>query len=55
MRKIRDLLFMENAFSATIFPFGMMAIMVIVWMLMKRFIFGYFIWQDEVHSGVFLD
>ena len=45
---------MENAFSATIFPFGMMAIMVIVWMLMKRFIFGYFIWQDEVHSGVFL-
>ena len=54
MRKIRNLLFTENAFSATIFPFGMMAIMVIVWMLMKRFIFGYFIWQDEVHSGVFL-
>ena len=54
MRKIRDLLFAENAFSATIFPFGMMAIMVIVWMLMKRYIFGYFIWQDEVHSGVIL-
>ena len=54
MRKIRNLLFIENAFSATVFPFGMMATLVIVWMLMKRFIFGYFIWQDEIHSGAFL-
>src|SRR5699024_1656655 len=54
VRKIRDFLFLENAFSATLFPFGMLAIMVIVWMLMKRFIFGYFIWQVEIHSGVFL-
>lgn len=54
MRKIRNLLFTENAFSATAFPFGMMAIMVIVWVLMRRFIYGYFIWQDETYSGLFL-
>lgn len=55
MRKIRELLFMENEFSAAVFPFGMMAIMGIVWMLMKGFIFRYFIWQNEIHSGVFLN
>lgn len=55
MRKIRELLFTENEFSAAVFPFGMMAIMGIVWMLMKGFIFRYFIWQNEIHSGVFLN
>ncbi len=55
MRKIRELLFTENEFSAAVFPFGMMAIMGIVWMLMKGFIFRYFIWQNEIHSDVFLN
>ena len=55
MRKIRKLLFTENEFSATVFPFGMIGIMVIAWMPMKGFIFRYFIWQNEIHSGVFLN
>lgn len=52
MRKIKDLLFAENTFSAIVFPFDMMAIVVIVCMLMKRFIFGYFILRDDISGFI---
>lgn len=55
MRKIRDVLFEENVFSSAVFLSGMLAIMVIFWLTMKRFIFGYFIWMDEVYSGTVLN
>lgn len=53
MRKIKGLLFAENTFSAIVFPFDMMAIVVIVCMLMKRFIFGYFIWRTKFTAVAF--
>lgn len=54
MRKIRDILFTENTFSITVFSPGMMIIMVIAWLLMKHFILGYIVWQNEIYNGTFL-
>lgn len=40
-----------NEFSRTVFFAGMIGTEIILWFLMKKFILGYYFWQDKIHDG----
>ena len=54
VRKLWDGLFKENSRIADVFPLGMSAVMIILWLLLKDSLFAYFFWDDEIHSGSIL-
>ena len=51
MKKPGSYLFKENEFSSKIFFAGMAVIMVVSWFLLKKFILGYYFWQEKIHDG----
>lgn len=54
MRKMGSYFFEENEFSSNMFFGGMTVITVVLWFLLKKFILGYYFWQDEICDGVIL-
>lgn len=54
MRKVGSYLLKENELSRNVFFFGMTGITVALWFLLKKFILGYYFWQDEIRDGVIL-
>lgn len=55
MKNTGSSLFKGNEFSSTVFFAGMIGTEIILWFLMKKFILGYYFWQDKIHDGRLLN
>lgn len=51
MKKLWRSLFKETEFSSTVFSAGIIWLEVMLWFLLKKYVVGYYFWQDKIHDG----
>lgn len=54
MKRLSNALFRENSISIAVFEFGVIGIVIVVAIILKKLLFGYFFWQDKMYDGIFL-
>ena len=51
MTRVRNCLVKESQFSSTIFPIGVIGLTLVLGIMLKKYILGYYFWLDEIHNG----
>ena len=51
MTRVRNCLVKESEFSSAIFPIGVIGLTLVLGIMLKKYILGYYFWLDEIHNG----
>ena len=51
MTRVRNFFVKESEFSSAIFPIGVIGLTLVLGIMLKKYILGYYFWLDEIHNG----